>query len=188
MTEGFNYRKKPTSVAQQGNEIASRQWGTGERSQRATKMRERPDFHRVGIQSMHQREIEIRLDQRPFRRSFLRDSFASLFIRHCLLPDRFPASHKGNRSEDNRHYQSGCDTSEKHPLPPRSRLAACDNVFGLERRRLALLIHAGLGKPLLGGTQILAAKHEAVAFLVRFPFERAGEYPGVGVDPLKVGI
>ena len=104
----------------------------------------------------------------------LRD-FASPLLGSLALLPRDAALNGRDGSEQDRNDDHGDRDAEKHSQAAARRTAAGDDVFGLERCRLAFFFGAGLREPLLRGSQILPAQNETVALLVRFPLDRAGE-------------
>ncbi len=87
------------------------------------------------------------------------------------LIDSLLALGKCNNREDYGHYQSEGHGARDDALSPGSSFATRDDVFSLERCRLAFFVGGGLREPLLGLLQIVSAQDEAVVLTLCFPIQ-----------------
>jgi hypothetical protein len=86
-----------------------------------------------------------------------------------------PALSDCDNRKDYRHYQSEGHGAGDDALSPGSSFATRDDVFSLQRRRLAVFLGAGLRQPSLSGLQIFPTQNKAIVLAICLPLDRAGE-------------
>ena len=75
---------------------------------------------------------------------------------------------------------------KRDPLASRSGLAAGNDVFRLQRRRLAVFLGASFRQPSLSRPQIITAQNKAVVLTVCVPLNCTGKQTRVRVHPIEI--